>query len=569
MLHLRQNLWLVLAILLVGIVTASAAVVAIFSTKLLLLILIATIGGVTLYLSGNIRLFIFYAMIFLAPLSIKKDFLYLSHMAGATSFDLHISDPFLLAMIAFQLWDRVKGKPILFRFPRPMFLWMTLMAIGLWSAAFSHMLLPPAHEVYRMTRLLLWVIVLVNEVVRRKQFLHAAYALLIAAVFQAAFAYLQILGLDFGLEHYGQLTKKGMENLGASTLSGELGVLRISGIMTHPNVLGAYLALSSGIAISLMFSTLSSFIKIIAATVSASFAIIIILTLSRASWVDFAIVVLGVTLLTNTNHYARKRYMTHRTAVFAGLIIIGIAFSGQIITRMTHSVPQGLSSRWEFVETAKKMIIEKPWFGYGLNTYTFYQPTYNKYGSINSMIKAYGTPGNWPVVHNSYLLIWVEQGTIGFIIWMWLHAAIIRVGIQNLKLRDPTLHALNVALMVGFIAIMFDGLVSFFERLHEGILVWTFAGLILALSYWRQENELNPAQSTDTQAGSLSTPLISQVDKTHRPSSSAWLPHSPLSNLKRVDESPINAKKIQQTGWIRPKGRQNHDDSPLSKDSKR
>lgn len=477
--------------------------------------------------------------------------MYLSHMAGATSFDLHISDPFLLAMLAFQLRDRMREKIASFRFPRPMFLWMALMLLGLWSAIFNSMSLPPAHEVYRMTRLLLWVVVLVNEVVRKKQFMHAAYALLIAAVVQAAFAYLQVLGLDFGLENYGQLSKKGMQDLGASTLSGELGVVRISGVMTHPNVLGAYLALSSGIAISLMFSKLSSFIKIIAASVWASFVIIIVLTLSRAAWIDFAIVVLGVTLLTNTNSYARKRYLTHRTAIFMGLIIIGIAFSGQIISRMTQSVPQGVSSRWDFVETSRKMIVEKPWFGYGLNTYTFYQPTYNKYGSVNSMIKAYGNPGNWPVVHNSYLLIWVEQGTIGFFIWMWLHVSIIKIGVRNLRIRDPTLHALNVAFLVGYVAIMFDGLVSFFDRLHEGILIWTFAGLIFALSYWRHENELNQDSDDGLQDSTLDPPNISQSGFVSKPPSSAWLSHSSQHKTKHVEKPlSLKVKKTSNKGWM-------------------
>lgn len=493
MLNLRQTVWLTVGILFVGLLSAAAAAAALISTKFLIVILFAVLGGAVLILSGNTRLFLFYSLIFLSPFSIKKDFFYYPHMAGATAFDIHISDPFLLALLALQLSNLLFNKAASFRFPRPMYLWLALMALGLWSVISNPLPLPPAHEVYRMLRNLLWVIVIVNEITRKKLFLHAVYALLLTATVQAIFAYLQVLGIDFGLEHYGQLSKLDMKNLGASTLSGEFGVRRISGIMTHPNVLGAFLALCSGLALSLMFSTLSSRIKVIAATVWVSFVIVIILTLSRASWVDFAIVVIGVTLLTNANPYLRTRFLSHRTAILIGLILVGIVFSGQIIKRVTESVPQGLSSRWEFVDTSKKMILKKPWFGFGLNTYTFYQTAYNKYGSIDRMTKEYGSPGNWPVVHNSYLLIWVELGTVGFILWMWLHFSIIKVGIRNLKLKDPTLHSLNVALMVGYIAIMFDSLVSFFERLHEGILIWIFAALIFALSNWREKNESNIA----------------------------------------------------------------------------
>lgn len=550
--NLITNLWIILGVLLVGFVVALAALVSITSTKILVVMLLAIILGITFLLSGNIRLFAFYSMIFLAPWTIKKDFFYSGHMAGAVSFDLHVSDPFLLLMIAFQLLDVVRGKTRNLRFPRCLYLWVALMVLGLWSVVFNPIYLPPAHEIYRMTRLLLWMLVLANEVVRHKQFLHAAYALLIAAAAQAAFAYLQVLGIDLGLESYGQMTVKGMRELGASTLAGERGVARVSGIMTHPNVLGAYLALSVGVAMALLFSPLNSFVKAAVAALWLSLVVIILLTLSRAAWVDFAVVVVGMTLLTNTNRYSRKRYMALRTWVISGLLIIGIAFSGVIIKRMTQSVPQAFDARWDFVEAATKMIVEKPWFGYGLNNYTFYQPPFTKYGSYNSMIDAYGPIESWPVVHNSYLLVWVEQGTVGFVIWMWLHISVIRIGVRNLSIRDPTLHALNVAFLIGFIAIMFDGLVSFFDRLQQGILIWIYAGFIFALAYWRYENDSvsspEPVQQSAPQ-GSQAKPRLGFT----RPSSNAgWVPNGTAHHFGSSQSKPKLPGSARQFGWIVP-----------------
>ncbi|MFT4712014.1 MAG: putative inorganic carbon (HCO3(-)) transporter [Candidatus Azotimanducaceae bacterium] len=536
--NVTTNLWIILGVLLVGVVAALAAAVSITSTKILVITLLSITLGLTFLLSGNIRLFALYSMIFLAPWTIKKDFYYLGHMSGAVSFDLHISDPFLLLMIAFQLRDVVRGKIGNYRFPRALYLWIALIALGLWSVVFNPMFLPPAHEAYRMTRLLLWMLVLANEVVRHKQFLHAAYALLIAAAVQAAFAYLQVLGIDFGLESYGQMTVKGMQDLGASTLSGERGVARISGLMTHPNVLGPYLALSAGVAMALVFSPVNSFVKAAATVLLLGFAVIILLTLSRAAWADFAVVVFGMILLTNTNAYSRKRYMALRTWVISGLLIVGIASSGVIIKRMTQSAPESVGARWNFVEAASKMVAEKPWFGYGLNNYTFYQPPFTKFGSYNSMIDAHGPAEDWPVVHNSYLLVWVEQGTVGLVIWMWLHIAVIRIGVRNLRIRDPTLHALNVAFLVGFIAIMVDGLVSFFDRLQQGIFIWIYASFIFSLAYWRYENDSVSSLEPELK----SVPQVSQAPLRlgfTRPSSNGgWLPSGTAHQLGSSQSKP-------------------------------
>lgn len=548
--NVSQLLWLILGILLVGIVTASMTMAAMISTKILVLVFLALLGGYALILSGNIRLFVFYSMIFLAPWTIKKDFMYLGHMSGADSFDLHISDPFLLFMFVHLIRDRISGSSRSFRFPRSFYLWVALMVLGLWSVLFNAMSLPPAHEVYRMTRILLWMVILVNEVVRRKQFLHVIYALLIAAAAQAFFAYLQVIGIDFGLENYGQQSAKGMADLGASTISGERRVSRIGGLMTHPNVLGAYLAMSSAIAMGVLFSSLNKFIKTVAAIVWASFVIIIILTLSRSAWVVLAVVIFGVTILTGTNRYATARFTVLRLAVLGGCLIIGIVFSGQIISRISQSVPQGLSARWDFIEVSKKMIFDKPLFGFGLNNFTFYQAYYTKYGSANKMFEAYGKPAEWPVVHNSYLLVWAEQGTIGLILWMWFHIAVIRVGIGNFRLRDPTLHSLNVALLVGFVAIMFDHLVSFFDRLQQGILIWIFAALIVALQYWRHENEMNQNSINDLDPAFMEKSSAPQVALVHQPSSKGWLPAGSLRHLKSEDDFPKSDSEKHNQGWI-------------------
>lgn len=259
--------------------------------------------------------------------------------------------------------------------------------------------------------------------------------------------------------------------------------------MTHPNILAPYPAVMTGLGLSFLFTPLRWALKVLIAAMLALFTVIIVLTLSRGGWVDLAFVVMAVPILTHVHRYARARYFLLRAAIGAGIGIVVVAFSNQIISRLNRSDPDALGARYDFMLTAWKMITAKPWFGFGLNNYTLEQPPYTRFGSVEGMMHTYGDLGNWPAVHNTWLLVWAEQGTIGFLVWLLLHAMIIATGVRNLKLRDPMLNALNVGLLCGFVAIMFDGLVSFFDRVQQSIVIWNFAALIIALEYWRRANE--------------------------------------------------------------------------------
>jgi putative inorganic carbon (HCO3(-)) transporter len=490
--QIRTELWLLVGMMLVAMCAIAATAISTMSSEYMVAIALAIALLIGLVLSGNPRLFIFYALVFLAPWNIKRDFMYLGHMGGAVSFDFHISDPFLLALLAFQMRDWLAGYKRPYRFPRALLPWLLLMALGVVDIVRSNFGIVSAHEVFRMTRILLWMLVIINEVVRRRLFMHATLALLLGALVQAGFAVLQVLGIEFGLQAYGEMTRKGMQNLGMATLVGERGIKRVAGVMTHPNILGAYLALMTGVGLSFLFTPLRWPMKVLISAMLALFTVIIVLTLSRGGWVDLAFVVIAIPLLTHVHRQARARYFMLRAAIAAGVGIVLVAFSNQIISRLNRSDPDALGARFDFMVTAWKMVTSKPLLGFGLNTYTLEQPPFTRFGSVEGMLHAYGEVGNWPAVHNTWLLVWAEQGTVGLVIWLALHIVIIAIGVRNLRIRDQMLNALNIGLLCGFVAIMLDGLVSFFDRVQQSIVIWNFAALIIALEYWRRANEEAP-----------------------------------------------------------------------------
>ncbi len=153
--------------------------------------------------------------------------------------------------------------------------------------------------------------------------------------------------------------------------------------------------------------------------------------------------------------------------------------------------------RIKWLHTAWAMIKDNPVFGTGLNTYVFAQLPYGEDKTPQEMQDRYGD--YWAVVHNTWALTWAEQGTLGFLLFVAIHVAVIAVAVRNLRIRDPMLHALSVGLLAGFVGIMLDGLASFFLRVEPSArMFWIALGLILAIGYWRRANEQGDQHEVDS-----------------------------------------------------------------------
>jgi O-antigen ligase len=474
----------------IGVAGAVAAIAGGLVTKYLVLAVLGVGFVGSLALSGNPRLFLFCVLLFVAPLQVGKNFFYLGHVGGASSFDVTIVDPFLLMLFALQVRDRLQHLAAPARWPAVLTPWVALMSLGGIDLLTENYQTPVAHELWRMTRTLLWVFVIANEVVRRQQFLLSGLVLVAAMLFHALVALVKdVLGMQLGLENYGELTADAIENLGESAIVGMAGVRRVSGLLNHPILLGAYLATGIAVGFSLLFTPLRVLLRLLVGAAVGVGCITLLWTASRAAWLQLAVVIALVLCLTYVHPRARSRYFLVRVAIVACALAVVGAASGQIVARLTRSGGHSAESRWEFVETAMKMVGERPVFGFGLNNFVFDQPPYTPYGNVYGMTKKYGEFHWWPVVHSTWLIVWSEQGTLGLLVFLWLHVKVIRAGIRNFRIRDPTLNALGVGLLCAFVAIMLEGATSYFLRTQSALAVWSLVALIVALDHWRVANE--------------------------------------------------------------------------------
>jgi O-antigen ligase len=473
---------------------------------------------VVLPLIGNLRLFSFYCVLMLAPLGLRLTFAAHAHMGGAGGVYVEAVDPFMLLLLFFQVRDRMKGNVHTFRFPVALWLFVGLMGLGVGSALIGDFKTLAILELIRMLKVLLLALVVVNEVVRRRQFEHAIGALTVGLILQACIALTQNLsGAQLGLQVLGEASDEDIEQLGITTLeSGEF-VYRAGALLGHANLLAAYLALFLPMSIALFLSQAPRVLRAMSVVALLTGPPALVLTLSRGGWLDFVAAFVVVITLGAAHPGSRRLFVFARTATVMGVLVVGIAMSPSIIKRLTEADPSSVKYRLEWIRTAQAMIEDNPVLGVGLNTYVF---TQLPYGPLKTPAEMNGFYGDiWPVVHNNWLIVWSEQGTVGFLIWVAFHIAVIGVGVKNLRIRDPVVHALSVGLLAGFIAIMVDGLASFYLRQEATARTfWVATGLILAAGYWRRNYDEAASPVPAAPAAALQQPAPAS-------SEGRWLPH--------------------------------------------
>lgn len=491
-----------------------------FNTKYVAIALMAALTLMIRPLVGNLRLFSLYMILMLAPLSLRMSFLRFPHMGGAGAMFIEAVDPFMLLLLYYQARDRLNGIGHLYRFPPACALWTALIVLGIGTVLFGPLRTTAANEVVRMLKLLLLALLIVNELILRRQFQQAVIALMLGVILQSIIALTQyLLGAQLGLGFLGESSDEDIKVLSEGSLSTREFVYRVGGLLGHANLLAGYLALLLPAAVALLLARVSLRLKLLLTAALLVGQLALVLTLSRTGWVDFSVAFVIVLALGASHPVSRKRFMLARGVIIVATVAIALALSPKIIQRLTEADPNSVEYRIKWLKTARAMIIDNPVFGTGLNTYVFAQLPYADQKTPLEMTEVYGD--YWPVVHNSWMITWAEQGTVGFLIYVAMHIAVIVVGLRNLRIRDPMMHALSVGLLAGFVGIMIDGLASFFVRQEAPArMFWIALGLILAIDYWRRNNE----ESISPVAGRPSEPDKPAIESDGG-DNGRWLPY--------------------------------------------
>ena len=398
-------------------------------------------------------------------------------------------DPFLLGLLAFLLWDIwTRLRPGL-RIPKVTFPWIMIMV--LWGGAaivFGPYRLTAAHEVVRMAKVMVLFLVIANELQTPRHTLHLVAGLTLGVIVQATVGLIQYLtGSPFGLDILGETSAATAAQLAENTLL-NIRAFRISAFLYHPNLFGIYLATLLPLIIGAFMLKAGKIVKLFLLSGAVLGVVALVATLSRSSWLSFAVALTLLTCLMIWHRGLRQRSLVAAAIAALVLITASAPFAGRIVARVLESREDAMLGRAEYIHDAKNMIAVKPWFGWGLNSYVFTMPPFTRYGA-RGVHRWYGS---WlPPVHHIYYLWWAETGIVGLAIHLAMWGGIIWVGIRNLRVRNEILFAVNAACLCAMTAFIVDGFFSFSLRVNSALRVfWVLAGIIMAVHYWRLKHPL-------------------------------------------------------------------------------
>jgi len=468
-----------------------------FSRDILAVVFGLTLFMVGLWVSGNPRLLCLWGLIAATPLSLSKKVHIIPHMGGVGGFQVELSDAFLLALVAFVVRDLATGH-LRWRFPMPGRWWLALTLLGIVDLVWGPLRMLAAEQMVEMLKELLFFLILVNELVRARQFVQTttAIAVMIGVLSLVGFAEFVHHG-SLGLGQLGEATDVELNYTAQATYMDASDVFRIGSLIGHPNLFAATLSLMLPLMMASLFSSIGIRRRLLIAACMLAGLGALVLTLSRTSWLSFGLSFVALLVFGAMHPRIRRRYVGLRVTMVLLFGASVLAALPQIIKRFTASDPGALNFRYEWMGVAWQFVKEHPVFGIGLNTFVFHLPNATQYGDIEGLNQHFGDA--WPVVHNIYLIVWSEQGTVGFVLLVMTYLSLFVVGFRNMRrLIDERLFMLNLGCIAGLLSTAIDGMSSFYLRNTQcARCFWLVAAMMVAIQYWQQANARLGHVSTD------------------------------------------------------------------------
>lgn len=473
---------------LAGALVAAAAALNIFDQKnvIVLGIIGLFLGPHLVYLSGNARLFFLSALGFCLPLEYSKFFRQIPHMGGEYGLRIDITDVLLGALCAFWLVRRPAPGESRLRFPAGTFPWILLIALTLVGVALGPWRALAGIEAVRMGKVLLLFVYLTNNLRTPADFRYFLLAVAGGCVFESFIALLQYFfdfKLGVGLPEAALLDQK----IGGRVFS------RVGALLGHPNLFSGYLAMVLPVSLALLFAPLRWSARAFCACVLVISAVALVLTLSRNGWVATSAGFLIVLVATLLHPRIRERTNVLRIGVVVAGAGILLLMGPVILNRFFQSDPAALEARYEMNRNALRMVAEKPVLGFGNNTYAYVMMAHPdlRPGRRSLYQEAvYGDPRAAPPIHNIYLQKWVEQGTVGLVVFLGMIVLIFRTAVRNLAVREPTVFVASAGAAAGCAGILIHGLadwVFWFPSIMR--VFFALAGVSAAAALYRRRHE--------------------------------------------------------------------------------
>lgn len=271
-------------------------------------------------------------------------------------------------------------------------------------------------------------------------------------------------------------------------------LLRPSGTFQHPNVLGSYMVYVLPPVFALLLGQKKRILQVFFYVTLGTGFLALLLSYSRGGWLGFAgaaLVVVGVAMWKKM-----IRPKTVATLLCTAAVLAALAFplAQSLVARLFRPDDSSTATRIVMLRQAASMVQAHPVLGIGFANYA---ETSKDYLPDNSNLIRFAPKGY--IAHNKYAVIGAETGLVGLALYLWVLFSVLRMGLRNLRAKDPFMLYLSIGLVAGMIGGCLGMLFDHYSDNSRNILFWYFTGWIAAVTFYLDRNE------PETKAGSAET----------------------------------------------------------------
>lgn len=246
-------------------------------------------------------------------------------------------------------------------------------------------------------------------------------------------------------------------------------LFRAKGTMQSPSVTATFFSSVLLIGLGVRFIKTRSSLKTVALIALFTGIPGLITTFCRAPFINFS-----VCTILSVGYGLRKKWVSRGTilcllmAIVMGFVLL---WPG-IKARSSHDHKAGLDVRINLMKIAWNVIEDHPLIGIGINNYYDRYKAYVPYELENTWVY---------VVHNQYLLIWAETGTLGFAIFIFFLFSVIKKAIRCAEGKSDLLAPVSLGFLFGLLAILLDWFWGIYVSEQATFHICFFAGSIVAI----------------------------------------------------------------------------------------
>jgi len=399
--------------------------------------------------------------------------------SGTLSLDFYLTDIVLFILLISWL-VRLCLRRDTFYFPSVAYIYLLYLA---WTLIIS---LLQSHSIYlsifEWSRQFLYFVAfiyLVNNVVTRSQF-RAIVLALFTGLGIASATVIAYFSLEVGTESFAfsglyrehaETSKSSQGTLYVSGKDGADETKRSAGFFTHPAHAAYYLEYILTIVLAYLVMPGRPRDRFVLGALLMIGLAALYMTFARSAVVGLFcgfVVVIGIS---RWSAMISREVFTRCALVFAVCVAIG----APLLIHYLANRPDPITKRLELIEIALDTIWKRPVVGAGLNNSSIVTE-----GAESIVTTSQGRERVVTVIHNHYLIVLIEVGIVGFLLYFAFFWQIVGIALRHMRVTAPELKPLLVGIVGAMVSIAVNNLGEPFGGHVVQAMLWLYAGLAIA-----------------------------------------------------------------------------------------